>query len=76
MVEGKLWPFRILRILFQSAMDELYQEKELKDIRPFQISQPTRCNNFSNLLRDVYSYVQLNMFWESSRPSSGAQQMQ
>jgi hypothetical protein len=40
----------------------------------FQINQPTRCNNFSGLLLDVY--VQLNMFWESSRPSSGAQQLQ
>jgi len=27
---------------------------------PIQINQPTRCNNFSNLLLDVY--VQLNMF--------------
>jgi hypothetical protein len=39
-----------------------------------QINQPTRCNNFSSLLRDVY--VQLNMFWASSSPSSGAQQLQ
>jgi len=31
-------------------------------------------NNFSSLLLDVY--VQLNMFWASSRPSSGAQQLQ
>jgi len=38
-----------------------------------QINQPTRCNNFSSLLLDVY--VQLNMFWASSRPSSGAQQL-
>jgi len=40
----------------------------------FQINQPTRCNNFSSLLRDVY--VQLNMFRASSRPSSRAQQLQ
>jgi len=40
----------------------------------FQINQPTRCNNFSSLLLDVY--VQLNMFRGSSRPSSGAQQLQ
>jgi hypothetical protein len=39
-----------------------------------QINQPTRCNNFSSLLLDVY--VQLNMFRVSSRPSSGAQQLQ
>jgi len=37
----------------------------------FQINQPTRCNNFSSLLIDVYSYVQLNMFRAFSRPSSG-----
>jgi len=39
-----------------------------------QINQPTRCNNSSSLLLDVY--VQLNMFWASSRPLSGAQQLQ
>jgi len=39
-----------------------------------QINQLTRCSNFSNLLLDVY--VQLNMFRASSRPSSGAQQLQ
>ena len=38
------------------------------------INQPTRCNNFQSLLLDVY--VQLNMFWASPRPSSGAQQLQ
>jgi hypothetical protein len=32
---------------------------------------PTRCKNFSSLLLDIY--LQLNMFWESSCPSSGAQ---
>jgi hypothetical protein len=39
-----------------------------------QINQPTGCNNFSSLLLDVY--LQLNMFRASSRPSSGAQQLQ
>jgi hypothetical protein len=38
-----------------------------------QINQPTRCNNFSSLLLDVY--LQINMFQVSSRPSSGAQQL-
>jgi len=38
-----------------------------------QINQPTRCNNFSSLLLDVY--LQLSVFWASSRPSSGAQQL-
>ena len=44
--------------------------------RTFHINQPTRRNNFSSLLLGVYSYVQLNMFRVSSRPSSGAQQLQ
>jgi len=39
-----------------------------------QINQPTRCNNFSSLLTDIY--LQLNMFRASSHPSSGAQQLQ
>jgi hypothetical protein len=39
-----------------------------------QMNQPTRCNNFSSLLLDVH--LQLNMFRVSSRPSSGAQQLQ
>ena len=38
-----------------------------------QLNQPTRCNNLSNLLLDVY--LQLSMFQASSRPSSGAQQL-
>jgi len=39
-----------------------------------QINKPTRCNNFSSLLLDVY--VQLDVFRAFSRPSSGAQQLQ
>jgi hypothetical protein len=39
-----------------------------------QINQPTRCNNLSSLFLDVY--LQLNMFQASSRPLSGAQQLQ
>ena len=38
----------------------------------FQINQPTRCDKFSNLLLDVYSYVQLNIFRASSCSSSEA----
>jgi hypothetical protein len=45
-----------------------------ESVRSFQINQPTGCKNFSSLLLDVY--VQLNMFRASSRPSSGAQQLQ
>jgi hypothetical protein len=40
----------------------------------FQINHPTRYKNFSSLLLDVY--VQLSIFWVSSRPSSGGQQLQ
>jgi hypothetical protein len=43
-------------------------------ITSIQINQPTRCNNLSSLLLDVY--VQLNMFQASSRPPLGAQQLQ
>ena len=39
-----------------------------------QINQPTRCENPSSLLLDVY--LQLNMFRQSSHSSSGAQQLQ
>jgi hypothetical protein len=39
-----------------------------------QLNHPTRRNNLSSLLLDVY--VKLNMFWASSCPSSGAQQLQ
>jgi hypothetical protein len=43
-------------------------------LHTIQINQPTRWNNFSNFLLDVY--VQLNMFRASSRPSSVARQLQ
>jgi hypothetical protein len=42
--------------------------------RTIQINQPTRFNDFSSLLLDVY--VRLNLFRTSSRPSSEAQQLQ
>src|SRR5215475_4164021 len=50
--------------------------KVCKSVRhhTIQINQPTRCNNFSSLLLEVY--VQLNMFRASSRPSSGAPRLQ
>jgi len=46
----------------------------MSSIVQIQINRPTRCNNFSSLLLDIY--LQLNMFRASSRPSSGAQQLQ
>ena len=49
-------------------------KKPISNSFTFQINQPTRRNNFSSLLLDVY--VQLNVFRASSRPSSGAQQLQ
>ena len=54
-----------------SSTYALFRKKSKKQI---QINQPTRCNNFSRLLLDVY--LQLSMFRASSRPSSGAQQLQ
>jgi hypothetical protein len=39
-------------------------------VKAIKINQPTRCNNFSSSLFDVY--LQLNVFWVSSHPSSGA----
>jgi hypothetical protein len=39
-----------------------------------QINQPTKCNDFSSLLLDIY--VQLSMFQVSSHPPSGAQHLQ
>jgi hypothetical protein len=69
-----------------SVMDKenaICGDKELLDLKfasqsvrhhTIEINQPTRCNNFSSLLLDVY--VQPNMFRASSRPSSGAQQLQ
>jgi hypothetical protein len=41
-----------------------------KVVESVPINQPTRCNNFSSLLLDVY--VRLNMFRAFARPSSGA----
>jgi len=50
-------------------------EEDEEDVSSsIQVNQPTRCNSFSSLLLDAY--VQLNMFQASSRPSSGAQQLQ
>jgi hypothetical protein len=62
-------------ITFQQIWIILLMFKVCKSVHhcTIQINQPTGCNNFSSLLFDVY--VQLNMFWASSRPSSGAQQL-
>jgi len=63
-------------IIFLNLSHFLLPFKVCKSVHhhTIQISQPTRCSNLSSLLLDVY--VQLNMFWASSRPSSGAQQLQ
>ena len=42
------------------------QRAQWQQVFQIQINQPTRCNNFSGLLLDVY--VQLNMFWAWGRP--------
>jgi hypothetical protein len=63
-----------LRNNYCTNMEELIFHEKPHCFLLFQINQPTRCNSFSSLLLDVY--VQLNMFRASSRPSSGAQQLQ
>jgi len=60
---------RILSFLFRMNLSAPAAE-----LLTIQINQPTRCKNSSRLLHDVY--VQLNKFRASSRPSSGAQQLQ
>jgi len=42
-----------------------------KLILPNSNNSPTRCNSFTVYYPDVY--LQLNMFWAFSRPSSGAE---
>jgi hypothetical protein len=68
--------FQIYRWFQRIFQHVIYKFKVCKSVHhhTIQINQPTRCNNFSNLLLDVY--LQLNMFRASSRPSSGAQQLQ
>jgi hypothetical protein len=61
-------------IQYMSNIHPVYHTKPNQTKPVIQINQPTRCKNFSSLLLDVY--VQLNMFWASSRLSSGAQQLQ
>jgi hypothetical protein len=45
--------------------------RSLFDAHFFSNKSPTRCNNFPVYYPDVY--LQLNMFWVFSRPSSRAQ---
>jgi hypothetical protein len=56
----------------QSHASWIHELKVCKSVHhhTIQINQPTRCNNFSSLLPDVY--LQLNMFRASSCQSSGA----
>jgi len=87
--EGPFWLLPLSGILLRllSTVDGLVQRHSGNNEQPtklkvcksvhhhtIQINQPTRRKNFSSLLLDVY--VQLNMFRASSRPSSGAQQLQ
>jgi len=68
--------FNVIQFARQIRKRVLFKFKVCKTVhhQTIQINQPTRCNNFSSLLLDVY--LQLNMFRASSRPSSGAQQLQ
>ena len=65
-----------IQLFFCHKFHVLFKVCKSVHFHTFQINQPTRYNNFSSLLLDAYSYVQLNMFRASSRPSSGAQQLQ
>jgi len=60
---------------FNREDDYAFKFKICKSVhsQTIQINQPTRCNNFSNLVLEVY--VQLNMFQAFSRPSLGAQKL-
>jgi hypothetical protein len=67
-MQGEFW-------VFTSS----YGQNKERDTLPkhqltVQINQQTRYNNLSSLLLDVY--LQLNMFRASSRPLTGAQQLQ
>ena len=69
-----IWAFKSL---LQPKTSNRYNRNFPFDVRKsvhyhtIRIIQPTRCNNFTSLLLDVY--VWLNMFCRaSSRPSSGA----
>jgi hypothetical protein len=79
--DNAVWMF----VLKSQQITSCYLDNERKQYHVFkvwkfvlhhhtiQINQPTRCNNFSSLVLEVY--VQLNMFRASSSPSSGAQQL-
>jgi len=58
--ERQVW-FRKKKFYF-SLHSDITKFKVCKSVRHYtiQISQPTRCNNFSSLLLDVY--IRLNMF--------------
>jgi hypothetical protein len=74
MVVLKIKTFFVIKgHFFDTRLSKKVQVRQNKS-KSFPVNQPTRCNNFSSLLLDVY--VQLNMFQVSSRPSSGAQQLQ
>jgi hypothetical protein len=85
------WPYEWTDCLYQSQANcflpkmcflqvkqvyFLFKFKVCKSVHhhTIQINHPTWCNNFPSLLLDVY--VRINMFRASSRPSSGAQQLQ
>jgi hypothetical protein len=63
----------LLFVAFKWArVKETYRDNfsAVKIYNIIQINRPTRCNNLSSLLLDVY--LQFNMFRASSRPSLGA----
>ena len=72
--QSKLFSYKVHTECVTGEGSELLKVCKSLHHYTIQINRPTRCNNSSSLLLDVY--VQLNMFRASSRPSSGAQQLQ
>ena len=70
----KTWEVKHKHMIQASEEPEGFKVCKSVHHQTIQINQPTRCNNFSSFLLDVY--LQLNTFRASSRPSSGAQHLQ
>ena len=72
---GMQWRFTLINTWwFGCLFLWIWKDDSADRLMTIQIKQPTKCHNFSSLLLDAY--LELNMFRESSRPSSGPQQLQ
>jgi len=66
--------FGTVEVQLHKFFASLAKQVRLATTRIGSNKSPTRCNNFPVYYPDVY--LQLNMFWAFSRPSSGAQWLQ